>query len=56
MFRSSWHLEQLGGRRTIKWDVNIVNDAENKKNVSSLQDCIISNPAVEAHFVDCFLV
>ena len=30
MFRSIWHLEQLGGRRTIKWDVNIVNDAENK--------------------------
>ena len=31
IFRSIWHLEQLGGRRTIKWDVNIVNDAENKK-------------------------
>ena len=31
IFRSTWHLEQLGGRRTIKWDVNIVNDAENKK-------------------------
>ena len=30
IFRSTWHLEQLGGRRTIKWDVNIVNDAENK--------------------------
>ena len=30
ILRSTWHLEQLGGRRTIKWDVNIVNDAENK--------------------------
>ena len=30
MFRSIWHLGQLWGRRTIKWDVNIVNDAENK--------------------------